>query len=56
MLTQQAFPGRVYIGETIAWASTNHQVKRAPFFNLQEKKQLAGGAGNGEMNSLTPGN
>lgn len=42
ILTVQAFPGRVHIGEIIARAPTNHQVKGAPFLNLGENNGLRG--------------
>ena len=42
ILTIQAFPGRVHIREIITRASTNHQVKGTPLFNLGEKNSLRG--------------
>lgn len=41
-LTIQTLPGRVHVGEVIARAAADYQVKRTPFFNLREKIVFSG--------------
>lgn len=51
LLTKQAFPDRIHTGKIIAWASTNHQVERAPLVNLREKHKRSKEEGNGNLDS-----